>query len=98
DADGSTRYRLLEPVRQYAQRHLAQSGDASTTRRRHAAHYLAIAEEGEAALFSAQQVPWFARLERDHDNLRTALTWAIEQRARDTAQRLAGSVGQFWFL
>lgn len=38
------RYRLLEPVRQYAWERLTESGEAEAITRRHAEHYLALAE------------------------------------------------------
>src|SRR5215211_1770794 len=44
---GGARYRLLEPVRQYALDKLEESGEAEEARRRHAEFFLAIAEETE---------------------------------------------------
>ena len=36
---------MLEPVRQYALERLVEGGEAEETRRRHAAFFLALAEE-----------------------------------------------------
>ncbi len=44
------RYRMLETIRQYALERLAASGEADTIRRRHAEHYLAVAEMAEPHL------------------------------------------------
>jgi predicted ATPase len=41
--DGPARYRLLETLRQYAHEKLAAGGGAAGVRRRHAAHFLALA-------------------------------------------------------
>jgi predicted ATPase len=52
---GDLRYRLLETVREYGREALVASGEAEATRRRHAAYYLALAEEWERRLFGAEQ-------------------------------------------
>lgn len=46
-AEGALRYRMLEPVRQYAQECLEESGEAGQVRERHARYYLALAERAE---------------------------------------------------
>ncbi len=72
------RYRLLEPVRQYAQRQLAAAGELTATRRRHAFHYLPLAERAEPELHGSRQAGWQERLDLERDNLRAALRWAQE--------------------
>src|SRR5205085_4444535 len=74
------------------------SGEDVTTRRRHAEHYLALAERAEPHLHGPEEAPWLARLEREHDNLRAALGGAVRRREADTALRLAAAAGEFWFL
>ena len=91
------RYRLLEPVRQYAGQRLDDHGETAATRQRHAEWCLALAEEAEATLGSAgADARWLDRLEADHDNLRGALTWLLESGAADTALRLAAALWPFW--
>jgi tetratricopeptide (TPR) repeat protein len=41
-------------------------------------------------------VEWLDRLERENDNLRAALSWALDRRAGETAARLAAALRQFW--
>ena len=89
------RYRLLEPVRQYAMERLETSGEADAFLRRHAALFLALAEEAEPGLMGAKQQPWAERLEAEHDNLRAALSWTLE-REPGMALRLAGKLARFW--
>jgi len=89
------RYRLLEPVRQYALERLQESGEAEEVRRRHAEFFLALAGEASPRLTGAQQQEWANRLEADHDNLRGALSWALE-RESEPALRLAGALARFW--
>ena len=54
--DGEARYRLLETVRQYAREKLEGSGEAGEVRRRHAAWFLALAEEAGPLMMGRDQV------------------------------------------
>jgi non-specific serine/threonine protein kinase len=106
-ADGSTRYRLLETLRQYGQERLA-AGETAQVRHRHAAYYLALAERADRRFTGPDQLRWLDRIEREHDNLRAALSWCLggdEHRGRDeaaalgeTGLRLAGALYWFWFF
>ena len=89
------RYRLLEPVRQYARERLEESGEADAFSRRHAEFFLALAEEAAPQLTGALQQEWAQRLETDHDNMRAALSWSLE-RAPETTLRLVGALARFW--
>jgi tetratricopeptide (TPR) repeat protein len=88
---GPTRYRMLEPVRQYALQRLEESGEAEAARRRHATFYLALAEAAEPELKGAGQVEWLGRLEREQGNLRAALSWLLERSDADAAAHLGYS-------
>jgi len=94
----ATRYRLLETVRQYALDRLAESGTADEARRAHAAWFADLADQIEEAMLSPQYDEWRSRLERDHDNIRAALTWSIEAGETELALRLAAGTGRFWFF
>ncbi|MGH2603324.1 MAG: ATP-binding protein, partial [Dehalococcoidia bacterium] len=96
DVGRSTRYRLLEPVRQHAVQHLLTSGDGETTSARHAAFYLSLAERAEPELRGPEQVAWLKRLDREQDNLRAALRWTQTHGEAETGLRLAGSLVGFW--
>ena len=94
---GDVRYTLLEPVRQYAQEKLEDSGEAEAASRRHAEYFVALAEEAEPELVGPRQVEWFARLDAEHGNVRAALSWALEQGETEPVLRLAGALRPFWF-
>jgi len=61
-------------------------------------YFLAIAEQAFENLYTAQQQEWLARLESDHDNLRAALGWALENRNVELSARLGGALTRFWGL
>ncbi len=87
---------ILETLREYGLEQLAASGEAATLRDRHAAHYLALAEEAEPRLSGPHGSDWRERLEGEYDNLQAALSWALDSNAGTTAQRLAGALWPFW--
>ncbi len=87
---GSVRYRLLEPVRQYAREKLEE------VRRRHAEFFLAQAAEAEPGLRGPEDRKWLERLEREHDNMRAALSWALEREEVELGLMPAGALGTFW--
>jgi predicted ATPase/DNA-binding CsgD family transcriptional regulator len=97
--DGEMRYRLLEPIRQYALEKLEESGEAEAVRRRHAEYCLTLAEEAEPGLEGAQQQKWVNRLEIEHDNIRTALSWSLERaEGAELGLRMGAALGEFWYL
>ncbi|MDQ3182049.1 MAG: tetratricopeptide repeat protein [Actinomycetota bacterium] len=75
---------------------LEEGGEAGQMRGRHAAWFLSLAERAESELKGHQQVAWLARLEREHDNLRVAMRWLLEEGETDTAVRLAWALWLFW--
>jgi predicted ATPase len=94
------RFVMLEIIREYGLEVLASEREAQATRTAHAAYYLALAEQAEPELSGPQQLSWFERLEREHDNLRAALSWFLEQdserRRSELALRFSGALSRFW--
>jgi DNA-binding CsgD family transcriptional regulator len=97
--EGSPRFKMLELIRQYALEHLEGSGESVRIRRRHLAYYIAIAEAAEPKLASHEQLVWLAWLEREHCNLRAALSASstLPGGALD-GLRLASALWWFWYL
>ncbi|MER7461600.1 BTAD domain-containing putative transcriptional regulator [Streptomyces sp. NPDC097981] len=93
------RYRMLETIHEYAaERAAAHPADRSAAAHRHAAHFLALAEEAEPLLRHAVQLPWIRRIETELDNLRAALLHTTETGATETAERFVLALGWFWWL
>ena len=88
DTDGGVRYRLLETIRQYARERLDASGDPVALRRRHADHYVALAEAAGPHLRGREHLEWTSVVTRDIDNFRAALDWAVETPSPEHALRL----------
>ena len=94
---GEPRFVMLETIREYASERLVESGEADAMLGRHGAYYLALAEEAEPELRGPRQVEWLDRLEREHDNLRAALSGGLRRGDIDVASRLAAALCWFWF-
>jgi non-specific serine/threonine protein kinase len=89
------RYRLLEPIRQYAAERLAESGERPAVAERHAAHFLALAEQAEREERGEDQSGWLERLQGELDNLRIALAW-FGARNAGAGLRMASALSWFW--
>ena len=90
------RYRLLETVRQYARAELERAGAAAAVRDRHAVYFRRFAETIEPRINTSQRADELARLDRERDNLRAALHWALEARDAETGLRVAAALFWFW--
>jgi predicted ATPase/DNA-binding CsgD family transcriptional regulator len=87
----------LEILREFGLECLAASGEEETTRQAHTAYYLALAEEADQYLYSAEAVAWLDRLEREQGNHRAALLYTLEREEEvETAVRLGSALCRFW--
>jgi predicted ATPase/transcriptional regulator with XRE-family HTH domain len=92
------RYRMLEPIRQYAHEKLEECGEAGEVRMRHARYYLALAEEAEPLIRGRDQIEWLDRLEAENDNLRAAIGRSLEAGDAKTAARFGWALGMYWVM
>jgi len=88
-----TRFRLLEPLRQYGQEKLRALGEEDELRRRHLDHYLAVAEQSEREWFGPGQPDIFKRTRAEHANLRAALDFSL---GTPVGLRLASTLWFYW--
>lgn len=110
---GVVRYRLLEMIRQYGLEKLANPNteDIYQFKWQHCNYFLALAQQAELEYKGTHQAEWLTRLEIEHDNLRAALSWLIDEEYQRTSQQsldntrclltalqLAGSLWRFWFI
>jgi len=95
-AGAAMRYRLLEVLRQYGQARLAENGEEDEARRRHAAHYLRLAQLIPPGIpTGADQRQWLPRCRAEHANFDAALRWAAG-RADAARVELAHALVPFW--
>lgn len=92
----SGRFGLLETLRQFALQKLTDAGEGDRWRERHADYYATLAEEAHSGTRSRDQVAWFERLDRDHENVKAALGWTTEQGRIETTARIANGLWWFW--
>jgi predicted ATPase/class 3 adenylate cyclase len=85
---GGVRFRLFESIRQYAGERLEADGETAAVRRRHADHYVGVAEAAGPHLRSREQIEWAAAMLREVDNFRAVLDWAVETPSPGYALRL----------
>jgi len=97
ESEGAPRLAMLETIREFGLEQLSNAHEVDAARGAHTSYYLSFAEEAEAGLTGAEQKKWLLRLDREQDNLRTALRWAMEHHKVDMAQRMAGALQPFWF-
>jgi non-specific serine/threonine protein kinase len=95
------RFRILDTVREVALDLLEASGESAAVRSRHAGFLATLAEATTTQLQGLGQAAVSMRLEREEENFRQALRWALGRGDADALEeglRLAGALGWYWFL
>ncbi len=96
EGEVGSRYRLLETIRYFANRHLVDNGEVSATRDRHLRFFSELAAEQS---FELQTFGWTSALRRlteENDNLRAAIDWGLESEDPDLSLRIVGGLYQYW--
>ena len=96
--NGEPRFVMLETVHEFAREKLEDSAEAQEIKRIHAQYFLTLAEVAFPELRGPDQLEWLERLEAEHDNMRAALTWALERKEAEVALRLGGALWWFWWM
>jgi non-specific serine/threonine protein kinase len=87
------RYRMLEPVRDFALQRLRARGEEADARSAHLRYFVELAERSHREILDSRLEHWIARLRHEHANIDAALAWAKSgARDDDGALRLAGSL------
>jgi predicted ATPase/transcriptional regulator with XRE-family HTH domain len=92
--DEEPRWEMLDVIHEFG----AEQREGAEAEDRHCAHFLSLAEEAEPELGRTGQHDWLRRLAREHDNIRTALRYAIGKGDAESALRIAGAIWRFWLL
>ncbi|WP_405873470.1 AfsR/SARP family transcriptional regulator [Streptomyces sp. NBC_00005] len=94
--DDGMRYRLLETVSEYAGERLDESGQRTETERAHLTFYRELARTTDPLLRGPGQLAAIALLEREYENLRTALRHAVSERDEQEGLCLILSLAWYW--
>src|SRR5690606_28439741 len=95
---GGTRYRLLESVAAYGWERLEEDGAAEHVLGLYTGHWTRFAERNAARLRGPEQAAALAELDTERANLRLALERAAARGDAESALRLAGALGRYWYL
>jgi predicted ATPase len=93
-----SRIQMLQTIRDFGLERLAESPERQVTAQRHAAYFLALAEESETLLAGSEQTRWLDLLEREQANLRAAVDWLRDEGQIEEALRIGGALWRFWWL
>ncbi len=93
--DGSSRFSLLESLREFGRGQLATTGELETIQHRHAAYFVALVHQAEVHKRGIRQSTWLETLEREHANIQGALGWCLD--GGNVALGLQGATALSWF-
>jgi non-specific serine/threonine protein kinase len=96
----TTRFRMLEPVREIARTRLEASAEiAAPVHDRHADYFLSLAESVHGSLWGRRAIGGgIGIVEADLDNCRAALRWLLSQGDATRAGCLGAALGRFWLF
>jgi predicted ATPase/DNA-binding SARP family transcriptional activator len=99
-AADAPRFAMLETIREYASEQLEERGETALYARRHAEHFVVVAETAGAAIVAAATgyEESLDTLAADHDNLRAALAFAVETGDAELEGRLVIALRWFWVV
>lgn len=96
------RLSLLETIREFASECLIASGEITAVQHAHAIVYLELVEQAASLLHDSEQAQYLQRVQRDYENVRTAMAWLLEPEGREDLQkktlalRLGSALYSFW--
>lgn len=98
DSLGDPRFWMLETIQEFALECLVKQGDSDVIQELHAIYFMQLAERAAPELLKAQQVRWIEQIEIEHNNIRSALRWALDGADPELGVRLVVALGEFWYM
>jgi predicted ATPase/class 3 adenylate cyclase len=96
-AGGETRFGMLQTIREFGHDQLETEGSLDEIGLRHLRYFRDLAELGEPQFVGPDQTGWLERFDREQDNVRSALSRAVDANQGDEGLRLAAALWRFWF-
>ncbi len=90
-------YRLLETVRQFAVERLAETSERGWLERRHAEHFVSVAERAAPSIYGGATARLLNPLIADNANFRAAVEWAQAPERPEIGLRLVWALHLFWW-
>jgi hypothetical protein len=87
------RFRMLESIREFARQQLLVMGQSERLGRRHALHFLRLAEARGA---HPENLGWLRTVEEAADDIRNSLDWGLRSGSEEILLRFAGALGWHW--
>jgi predicted ATPase/DNA-binding XRE family transcriptional regulator len=97
-ADDEPRFRMLGTIRDFGLECLARRGEGRALSGRHAAYYLAFAEEAAHRFYGPDSTRWLDSLDEDRANLRAALREFLDRRDVTEGLRMCAALWWFWYV
>ena len=97
-AGSARRFRLLEPVAQYARDRLVEAVEEKAAYAIHLAHYLGLAEQAAPHYQDGEQVEWLARIDAEHANLTAAAERGLASGENTLVARMSWALWMYWWL
>jgi predicted ATPase len=98
NADGSSRYRMLETVRAYGQEKLAEAGETEAAMSAFAAHFIRLVGENEPILRTRDQLGAMAKISAEHDNIGAVMRWGADRRDHELLADLVLTMIWYWIM
>jgi len=95
-ANSTSRFQMLQAVREYALDQLANNAETQPTQRQHANYFLELVERAEPAIGTPQQLAWMHHIRQERENLQIALQWMLDQHETEMAFRLLGAAWRYY--
>lgn len=95
--DGTTRYLLLETLREFARYRLDEEGDRDLLQQRHARHFAELAGELRTQQRAGDLGTALGRLDQDEADFRDSLRYTLGTRHLAAAGELVGGLGYLWY-
>ena len=97
DRDRAKRFRLLETMRHYGKRKLAESDEVDVSLTRRLEYFFQLAERAASELEGqGQHDVWIDIFHEEIDNIRAALEWNLEQPDVSRGLWIAGALWIYW--
>lgn len=99
DAPDETRFSMLETIREFAAERLRELEQEAELREAHAAYFLALSAAASPHLLGGpEQLAWMQRIDREHQNLRSAALWWLDQRDSTRVLELCSNIWHYWSI